>query len=328
LDLARDLDHVCRIMDASFSEELALRGTSVHAIARSLRRTMPLLRIAAAFSPYVRQRMAGAVSLAGAVPVSVALMKPMGRDTARWYIGPVATEPAFRRRGHGRAALQLAIRLAARYGARFCLLDARVENRPAIRLYEGLGFRRYGGWDLLTAQHPTSAECPTFPNECQLRRMPLVAAEARFRVALGEASEERLAADPPTPEEFRIGIGERAATWVQVRMARSSVDRRSIYRGGEPVAWVSARRSRLGHHSLALHVTRAHADRLASPLADLACHLLRGAAELPVHARVAWGSTEIRAALEARGFRLTESNARLGRRVSPTPIGREIDREG
>jgi ribosomal-protein-alanine N-acetyltransferase len=56
----------------------------------------------------------------------------------------VATLPALRRRGIGRALMDFAIAYAAAARVRIVLLEVRRSNRPAIKLYRDLGFTALG----------------------------------------------------------------------------------------------------------------------------------------------------------------------------------------
>jgi ribosomal-protein-alanine N-acetyltransferase len=56
----------------------------------------------------------------------------------------VATLPAMRRRGVGRALMDEALRYAAEHKVRIVLLEVRRSNRAAIKLYRGLGFTALG----------------------------------------------------------------------------------------------------------------------------------------------------------------------------------------
>lgn len=78
-----------------------------------------------------------------------------GRSTIRAYcayrvvvdemhVMNVAVDPGWRRGGLGRFLLRLAMRRAARAGARVALLDVRAGNRAALALYGSLGFVRIG----------------------------------------------------------------------------------------------------------------------------------------------------------------------------------------
>ena len=60
------------------------------------------------------------------------------------HVMNVAVAPACRRQGLGRLLLRLAMRRAARAGARVALLDVRAGNRAALALYASLGFGRIG----------------------------------------------------------------------------------------------------------------------------------------------------------------------------------------
>ncbi len=54
----------------------------------------------------------------------------------------IAVDPACRRRGLGRRLLQEVVREARRHGLPWVVLEVRVSNEPAQRLYEAFGFRR------------------------------------------------------------------------------------------------------------------------------------------------------------------------------------------
>ena len=56
----------------------------------------------------------------------------------------LAVAPEWRRRGLGRFLLRLARDLGARRGAREAWLEVRSGNRPALALYESLGFAEAG----------------------------------------------------------------------------------------------------------------------------------------------------------------------------------------
>lgn len=60
------------------------------------------------------------------------------------HINNIATHPDFRRMRIGSELLKNVIRQSYGYGARRCLLEVRVTNEPAQRLYERLGFRVIG----------------------------------------------------------------------------------------------------------------------------------------------------------------------------------------
>jgi ribosomal protein S18 acetylase RimI-like enzyme len=65
---------------------------------------------------------------------------PAGTDPARWWVWDVAIEPEFRGRGFGRAAMELADRLARANGARTIGLNVFGRNTVARNLYASLGY--------------------------------------------------------------------------------------------------------------------------------------------------------------------------------------------
>lgn len=72
----------------------------------------------------------------------VIMLMPAGRGSARIY--NVATAKAARGRGIGRSLIERAWQWARRNGRQRLYLEVRQTNRPAIRLYERLGFVRAG----------------------------------------------------------------------------------------------------------------------------------------------------------------------------------------
>jgi len=62
------------------------------------------------------------------------------QDASNWYVWDVAVHEAFRGRGLGRAAMQLAEDFARSQGATSMRLNVFAYNDPAVRLYESLGY--------------------------------------------------------------------------------------------------------------------------------------------------------------------------------------------
>ena len=65
-----------------------------------------------------------------------------GSAIARLY--SIAVDPAFRGRNLGQALLKASEKTARARGATLMHLEVRSRNRPAIALYEQLGYRRFG----------------------------------------------------------------------------------------------------------------------------------------------------------------------------------------
>ncbi|VDM32940.1 unnamed protein product [Hydatigera taeniaeformis] len=64
------------------------------------------------------------------------------REVKRGYIAMLAVEKEHRRKRIGSTLVQLAVELMIQDGAQEVVLEAEVDNRPALALYEQLGFSR------------------------------------------------------------------------------------------------------------------------------------------------------------------------------------------
>jgi GNAT superfamily N-acetyltransferase len=78
-------------------------------------------------------------------PVGFAQLYPTYASLAlrrSWILYDLFVVPAARKRGVGQALLEKARQLAVKTGAEGITLETAKDNRPAQRLYEGLGYRR------------------------------------------------------------------------------------------------------------------------------------------------------------------------------------------
>jgi len=73
-------------------------------------------------------------------------------------VGGVFTPPARRGRGHARDAVALHLAEARAAGAREAILFA--SGPPAMRAYEGIGFQRIGGYQLVFFESPATVPAP------------------------------------------------------------------------------------------------------------------------------------------------------------------------
>lgn len=117
----------------------------------------------------------------------------------RWVLANVAVEPAWRRRGIGRALVAASIGRARARGARSLRLQVEPDNHTAVALYRGLGFRT-----LITRtawERPAGAAPPAERAGARPRRR----AEWRehFHLAARLHPEGLVWPDPPEPGLFR-----------------------------------------------------------------------------------------------------------------------------
>lgn len=84
-----------------------------------------------------------AIHRIGGVVAAIGLGARTGRDVA---VECLATDPRFRRRGAARSVLAGLLRWAGEVGARRLVLSVLTDNRPALSLYERLGFAAISGY--------------------------------------------------------------------------------------------------------------------------------------------------------------------------------------
>jgi ribosomal protein S18 acetylase RimI-like enzyme len=107
-----------------------------------------------AFLPFWHLDGPGLDDALGATPSArLRVAHPEGRDTltgyaitgragSRGYLQRLAVDPIAQRRGIGAALVVDGLRWLRRWGAHEVLVNTQVDNRPALALYEALGFRR------------------------------------------------------------------------------------------------------------------------------------------------------------------------------------------
>jgi ribosomal-protein-alanine N-acetyltransferase len=90
-----------------------------------------------------RSAVLAAVDASGLLGKAVVFFR-LNSDIARLY--SIAVADAARGRGLGEALLAAAESAAQRHGARRMRLEVRQDNAAAIRLYERMGYRRFGAY--------------------------------------------------------------------------------------------------------------------------------------------------------------------------------------
>jgi GNAT superfamily N-acetyltransferase len=114
------------------------------AMSRNLRRIWPIIRIAQAIAPVLRDLIDGVVWEEGGRIVGTTFVQRLG-STSTWYVMGVGVVPEFRRRGLARQLMQAAIDLVRERGGSQVILNVIEGNVPAVALYEDLGMEIYDG---------------------------------------------------------------------------------------------------------------------------------------------------------------------------------------
>jgi len=132
-----------------------------------MRRIWPLILVAAAVSPAMRDAFRGFVWEEDGKMVGSANVLRQGTSD-RWYIANVAVLPEYRRRGIARRLVEACMDLARERGARTILLDVVAGNAPAVSLYERLGFEHFSGQAYLTLGGETVLRPAALPQGARL----------------------------------------------------------------------------------------------------------------------------------------------------------------
>jgi ribosomal protein S18 acetylase RimI-like enzyme len=171
LRLPGDLSILAEVVPRTFqypdNPEWSVRQDELEDIVRmvrSLRRLWPIVRLAQAFSPTLRDLFRGFVweedgEIAGAV------MTQRHGATSYWEVGLVGVVPEHRRKGIARQLLIRSLEDLQERGATKAALGVIDKNVPAYSLYTSLGFEHYGGVVEFEAEGADSSEVPNRPEE-------------------------------------------------------------------------------------------------------------------------------------------------------------------
>jgi ribosomal protein S18 acetylase RimI-like enzyme len=155
-----DCDQLAALLAEAFAEEFAGSGIEASAVERQVRAAaltqVPVIRrllpaLGAPFAYFVAEqdgRVVGSTAVGG------------GR---LMLISSVAVAPHLRGAGIGRALMEAAEGFAKGQGRDRVALDVLAHNTPAVRLYEGLGYREYHRYHALALALPSPRSGPAPP---------------------------------------------------------------------------------------------------------------------------------------------------------------------
>lgn len=148
---------------------------------KSFRRIWPLIRIAQALAPSLRDMFRGYVAVEDGKIVGVTIIQRHGTTNA-WVVGTVGVLPGYRRRGIARAGLEKALELMKTHGAEKTWLGVINGNTPAQRLYESLGFKVYDAMTDYSLSDPALPSVSPLPAGFSIS--PLARSDWKTRMAL------------------------------------------------------------------------------------------------------------------------------------------------
>jgi ribosomal protein S18 acetylase RimI-like enzyme len=135
IDPWRDGRAVANLLESAFHDEI---------IDENGQRMINSLRYYGAFEALALGLGTGFVWVEGGELIGNASVQRNVTRKDTWIIGNVATSAAHRNRGIGRSVVEACVNYAAARGARNIALQADASNKPALHLYEKIGFMRQG----------------------------------------------------------------------------------------------------------------------------------------------------------------------------------------
>ncbi|MCX7670825.1 MAG: GNAT family N-acetyltransferase [Anaerolineae bacterium] len=233
----------------------------------------------------------------------------------RWRISNVAVAATHRGRGIGRSLMLAGLSEIAQMGGSWAILQVRIDNVPARRLYESLGFTAVcqdGIWKLATR--------PSYVPAADVSLQPLAASAWRPRFELARAAQSEPAAwlAPVVAEAYQVGLwqaaGERLGAWLGVyRVQRWGAYAHGLLAGMVEV-WANAFDD---VYRLRLAVRPAARGRLEHALIAQALRALTDQPPAPVVIEHSGDHREAVAALEAFGFQPQRVLLTMRRPISP-----------
>jgi ribosomal protein S18 acetylase RimI-like enzyme len=313
LEPVRDLGDVSRLISEAFASEMDERGQAVLRELRWMARLSPLVWWLSQVDPEFRDAFRGFVwevpgaQGRGAQVVGNANVNRAPGNRAWYIVCNVVVAPEYRNRGIGRQLTAAATDEAADLGAQGVLLQVHRDNRPAVHVYTGLGFREVSGEAELWADEvppaavfesvgyrvrPLRPEDGSRVYELARRAVPLEQQWIR-PIQQGEYWPDALS-------RLAARTGDLLANRRTYRLVALAAGQRSLV----PVALASVT-ANFGHkpHRLKLLLDPEHAGQVETPLLSRALHLLATAPLRPVHASLFTNDSAALKVLESYGFR-------------------------
>ncbi len=300
-DLARDLHALADLVEVAFKSELDATGSRMVADMRNMVRAGPLIWLLNPLFLFMARFMGGYVwteddKLVGNVTLSLE-----SQHRGVWSISNVAVDPSYQGRGIARRLVAAAIQQARDEDGHWVILEVRVDNEPAQRLYRRLGFQAYDTIAELTLAAPHQH----LPQEepLKLRRRRGGDAEALLALYQRAASAKAQLIKPLHGARFRYDWEDRLEQALGDLLARHDTRHWVLEQEGQLVGSLKlvASRSRSAH-KLELVVDPDRSSSMESTLLSTALAKLRGYPARHVETRISCGHAGSYDTYKAAGF--------------------------
>ncbi len=305
LNVLTDLDAVSRLLDIVFGQEATHGDSRIHQDLQALMAVSPMLWLLGRISDEVRDALAGYVWVEGGRLIGNVTLTRDDPTRKVWTIANVAVHPNYRRRGIGRALMQQAIAHVEQRGGGLVALRVAADNRPALALYEHLGFRRLDG--MVTARSHAMGR-PTQGLDAVAH--PVASPEWRQVLRLLQESTPPMAQEIAPVREGDVRPGLLAG--LRQLWRQEQVTWLGMWMGDGLAAAANVRVSRRGRRCIASLVLRPDAPGdMVAPLVAGLLELCRESSRMEITVRVASEREDARACLRVLGFAEIADELRL-----------------
>lgn len=277
-----DLDSVRQIFETAFREEYGRRGVDIGSQVARWQKMYPLIRVLGLFpNPY--QYMLNLFVMEEDQQICGFIQTTPGNDErTRWHIDYVAVAPDCQGRGIGAKLVEEVFDRYCALGVKCFTLEVDVQNAPALRLYQKLGFRQYAA---VTYYQAEKVPAPRGESPANLRPYRSADAQALYELYLASTPAPVRLVDSRKPSDFAMGFIDRTMASMRRGLKQVADERFVVEENGKVVAYlrVTAQMRALPHTvHLMVHPGYEH---LYGAVLDHAARLL---ADYPANSVLSW----------------------------------------
>lgn len=277
-----DLEAVRHIFETAFKEEYGRRGVDIGSQVGRWQKMYPLIRVLGLFpNPY--QYMLNLFVMEEEDQISGFIQTTPGNDDrTRWHIDYVAVAPECQGKGIGAKLVEEVFDRYGALGVKCFTLEVDVQNAPALRLYQKMGFRQYAAVTYYQAEKvpETRGESPA-----NLRPYRSSDAQGLYELYLASTPAPVRLVDSRKPSDFAMGFIDRTMASMRRGLKQVADERFVVEEKGKVVAYLRVTaQMRALPHTVHLMVNPGY-EHLYGPVLDHAAQLLSA---YPANSVLSW----------------------------------------
>ncbi len=286
-DPLRDLRPAAELIELAFGDALDSAGRQMLREMRTLSSVLgPLFWLVGASGSPLADFYSGYVWLEEGEIVGNVTVHRHYRGRRGWFISNLAVHPQFRRKGIATRLVKAGIDFARAKDARRISLEVKAENRPARRLYSGLGFTEIDSVTKMRMSRPPTAT-PLTLQKAQIKLLQRAEGQELFRLAQEALSPEAQEILPLRESDHRQSALRRLITGLGDLLKGRLAFRFAAYSQGRLAGLLTLRTGAfLAVHSLSLMVHPDHRGEVEESLLTHALCTLEGRRWQPLVAEI------------------------------------------